>query len=495
MTDRKNDYILALALCAALAVYPLMRGGWDLWSQLALQLTLLSCAGAWVLSNIARGRLPLPPQASLLPACVLLLGFVSLQASPARSLARPEYQWWAAAVSLAFLAPFTQLRWRDNAVTALLSVGVATVPLAFYQRFLLDAPGAQEATGPFFNANMYAGYLLLLLPLALAGRKWVSAGFLLCGLVLAGSRGAWLVLALTAGLWGVCGTRRKLVWGLLLGLCALAGILAFWHWGGVAPHERLAWWCSALQMIAESPLLGFGPGTFEYVFPAFHEQASGGLSSIYAHNWPLQFAAEYGLPCALVWLFWAVSRLRRLEAGYRWAVIAVFLHSLGDFTLNGPALFFIFCWLLSCADSEGAYAALPGDKPVIAGATALAVAAFIQLAFIIPRPWLAQRGLIAARNAYHSEYPAHGLSGMQRLLIAYPDDSNAALLLASAMADSAYSSGDRALLAQSAVAYERAVRLNPFRPATYTEMAALCQALGRPQDAELVLRRKAERFR
>lgn len=493
MTEKRTDYIPAFALCAALAVYPLLRGGWDLWSQLAVQLFLLVSVCVWVFLKLLGRRLPVPPASSLLPACALLLGFVSVQASPVYSLARPEYQWWAVSVSLAFIVPAMSERWRGYALAALLGAGAATVPLAFYQRFLFSGVQA-EATGPFFNANMYAGYLLMLVPLALLRRKWLFSVLLLCGIALSGSRGAWVALVLSSGLWGLCRLRGKFVPALVLLCCGSAAGYVIWRWGGISMHERLGWWHAALAMIGERPLLGFGPGSFEYVFPAFHAQAVDGLSTIYAHSWPLQFAAEYGVPCVLLWLGWAVSRLRSLDSPYRWAVITVFLHSIGDFTLNGPAVFFVFCWLLSCGESRLEEAALPDGRRAFAAAV-LVLALSAPLAFAAARPFMAQRRLIAARNSYQSSYPAHDLDRIKRLVIANPDDANAALLLASAMADSAYSTGDKSLLAQAVIAYERALRLNPFRPATYTEMAALSRALGRPQDAELVLRRREVRFR
>lgn len=493
MTERKPDHLLACALACALAFYPLLRGGWDLWAQLLMQLLLLGAVAVWLLWRLALGFVPLPPKDAWLAALALFLGFLSLQASPVHSLALPEYCWWCSAVLLGFAAPFVPQVWRARFEPLLLVVGVATVPLLLYQAFLLHATGSTVKTGPFFNENMYAGYLLMLLPVAAARRNWPVSAVLLLGLAVVGSRGAFAALAATAALWAISRSRHKVRWGAVLLLClaVVAAVLA--SSSSPSVQERLRWWLSALSMIGDRPLFGFGPGSFEYVFPAFRGSSAGLLSSVYAHNWPLQFAAEYGLPCAAVFWGWLLVRLRKISGGAFWAVTAVLLHSLVDFTLYSPAIFFIFCWLLSCDAETGATAPLPAlSNRAIAMLCAGALAVYA--AFRLPEPWLLQKRLISAKAQYSPETAAQVLERLDGISQNNPDDSTAALLYASALARTGFDFKDREQLALAAAAYERALRLNPFRPATYAELAAVYESLGRSGEALRVLEIRSRRF-
>ncbi|HOX23429.1 MAG TPA: hypothetical protein PLL10_08195, partial [Elusimicrobiales bacterium] len=229
---------------------------------------------------------------------------------------------------------------------------------------------------------------------------------------------------------------------------------------------------------------------FEYVYPAYRT-ASGQLSSIYAHNWLLQFAAEYGVLCVVLWLIWAILRLSSLSKGYLWAVIAVFLHSLIDFTLSAPAIFFVFCWLLAAGDEEGRSVELSGRLNK-AAALVYVFCVAVYLAFLLPKPWFLQKQLITAR-ADSAAIGAGALPRLQKIRDSNPDDANAALLYASALADAGFAGTNH--LESAAPAYERALRLNPFRPATYSELAAVYKAMGRQADVAQVLRWKADRFK
>ena len=493
MTERKPDHLLACALAFALAFYPLLRGGWDLWAQLLMQLLLLGAVAGWFLWRLALGSVPLPPKDAGLAALALFLGFLSLQFSPVHSLALPQYRWWCAAVLLSLAAPFVPQVWRARFEPLLLVVGVATVPLLLYQAFLLHATGSTVKTGPFFNENMYAGYLLMLLPLAAARRSWLVGGVLLLGFAVVGSRGAFVALAGTAALWAVSKSRHKIRWGAVLLLCLAACGVALSYSSSASVQERMRWWQSALNMIGERPLFGFGPGSFEYVFPAFRGASTGLLSSVYAHSWPLQFAAEYGLPCAAVFLGWLLVRLRKISGGAFWAVTAVLLHSLVDFTLYSPAIFFIFCWLLACDAEAGETAPLPSrSNRAIAMLCAGALAVYA--VFLLPEPWLLQKQLIAAKAQYSSDTAAQVLGRLDGLSQNNPDDSTVALLYASALARTGFDFKNREQLSLAAAAYERALRLNPFRPATYAELAAVYEALGRSGESRRIMEDKDRRF-
>jgi O-antigen ligase len=77
---------------------------------------------------------------------------------------------------------------------------------------------------------------------------------------------------------------------------------------------RFANWLQAGRVIADAPLLGVGLGNYEAAVPAYIDP--GEPSSIYAHNFFLQLAAESGLPLFLVLLAVSFPFLKRNRANF-----------------------------------------------------------------------------------------------------------------------------------------------------------------------------------
>src|SRR5690606_34445213 len=106
-------------------------------------------------------------------------------------------------------------------------------------------------------------------------------------------------------------------------------------------------WVGTAEMIRERPLLGYGPGTFEYAYP---QHAIVGFTRM-AHQTPLQIAAEAGVPALLLALAAVAMIARRRIAGLRSggmralecaaalaALAAVGVHNLADYTWYVPAV-------------------------------------------------------------------------------------------------------------------------------------------------------------
>src|SRR6185437_8278135 len=107
---------------------------------------------------------------------------------------------------------------------------------------------------------------------------------------------------------------------------------------------------SASRMIADSPWLGLGLGTFERGYPRYASQVYPFVMDK-AHNDYLEFAAGVGLPAAIAWwagLGWCVwfcvrgVLVRRRNRIYAMAAIGatvvIAFHSLFDFSLQIPAV-------------------------------------------------------------------------------------------------------------------------------------------------------------
>lgn len=129
---------------------------------------------------------------------------------------------------------------------------------------------------------------------------------------------------------------------------------------GVSDEGRWYAYRSTWQMIASSPWLGKGLGSFAWTFPAYRspEVSSWGVWDR-AHNTLLEIAAESGVPMALlivaVWILLSVLLLRQIgrrtgDLATRSAALGTFvagsLHSLVDFSLQIPAFSLVFFILL-----------------------------------------------------------------------------------------------------------------------------------------------------
>lgn len=246
----------------------------------------------------------------------------------------------------------------------------------------------------FGNKNHLAGYLGLVLPLAVAlylaadnQRERLAYGgtSTLLGtiLLLTYSRAGWASAAAGVGVAAalclpVAGARRLarlfplaafvLVCTLLvssgsLGQAAAVGsqalsavsatALGAREQGTVAP--RLDYWQGALRILIERPWLGTGPGTFQLVFPEYQQDPR--YYSKYAHNLLLQEAADSGLLglAAALALLLALGRLTRagflaasgsearpIAAGLAGGVVASVTHNLVELDWNVPSLAILF---------------------------------------------------------------------------------------------------------------------------------------------------------
>jgi O-antigen ligase len=133
--------------------------------------------------------------------------------------------------------------------------------------------------------------------------------------------------------------------------------------GAPAEEARITIWQDTTALIRDFPILGSGLGTYPTV--SLHYQTIPvTVRYDHAHNDYLEFAADIGIPGALL-LFcglWAltihVARKslsanhgsdRRLAAACAGSLMALLLHSLTDFNLQIPANALIFSWIAGTA--------------------------------------------------------------------------------------------------------------------------------------------------
>jgi O-antigen ligase len=234
--------------------------------------------------------------------------------------------------------------------------------------------------GPFVSPNHYAAFVELILPIAVADavlhrdRRLVYsgmvssgiAGFLCASVVAGGSRaGSVLVAAEVIAVWLLASRaarapKRLTAWSLAAVALSAALFTAVVGTGFLLSRFRLAdpftgrreMLLASLQMIRDHPWLGVGLGNWPSFYPAYAVYDDGLLANQADNDW-IQWAAEGGLPFALILLPLPVWAFRRGLA-LPWAAgpFFFFLHCLADYPSRKPALAGLLFLLMACAASE-----------------------------------------------------------------------------------------------------------------------------------------------
>ncbi|MBE7553872.1 MAG: O-antigen ligase family protein [Anaerolineales bacterium] len=341
-----------------------------------MEIVLILGLLAWLLQMLARQKVMIPSVPLLWPF-LLFLGGVGLSWLNALSIGASlvETAKWVEMLALYLLGvALLPVRHIRRVVMVMMLAGIAQAVLGLYQfvfkvgpaGFLLFDGRFLRAYGTFAQPNPYAGYLGLVLPLALSLAVWAftDSGFglkskihaqrgspksrsfyglslvlLLAALFATQSRGAWLGFAVAAVV--TLGVRSKQA-AMIVGGLVLVGILATlagsFDWGVVSTNavtqrlvdalgiatigdtsaievtdanfatiERLAHWQAARDMWRDHLWLGAGFGNYAVIYPVY---APGRwLDPLgHAHNYLLNIGAEAGLVGIIAYLiFWILA--------------------------------------------------------------------------------------------------------------------------------------------------------------------------------------------
>ncbi len=362
----------------------------------AVEALLALMLASWLAQMTARREVVIPHPPLLWPF-LLFLATVGLSWWNTFSLAGSlveTLKWLEMLALYLFLAARFRPPETGRLVTVILLAGLAQAGVGLYQflfkagpeGFLLFGGRFLRAFGTFRQPNPYAGYLGLVLPLALSVTLWsadrfrarrdapslawlalggASLGGMLAALFASQSRGGWIGFAgaavitvlLMGGRWtaaavaGLSGTALAVSMGALAILPPavtqrFADVLPY---AGVtdvstipvtdanfAAIERLAHWQAARAMWLDHFWLGVGFGNYAAVYPAY--AVGRWLDPLgHAHNYLLNIGAEAGLVGLLGYLlFWgwvilfSLHALRRTEP--RSLQRAVVAGGLGIFT-------------------------------------------------------------------------------------------------------------------------------------------------------------------
>jgi putative inorganic carbon (hco3(-)) transporter len=304
----------------------------------------------WGLRAAARRRLVLPMTPLTVPIALMLLvviGSIYHASSPALAV-KESLKWLQLAVVYLFIVAEMATARQAATLVILLMVGAAIEAFLGLAQFTLGMGPDFFAIGRFMRAygtfdqpNPYAGYLGMLIPIAvgilLTRPRGKARRFILIVLVLAVaalaaslSRGAWVGIGLALAVMMLLWSRRSALF-LTAGVIAATPLAALTflnllpaevtarlstaadyfrfvdarqevvtsqNW---AVLERVAHWQAALDMIAAHPLRGVGAGNYPAVYE--HYMVPGWLDPLgHAHNYYLNIAAETGIPGLLIYL-------------------------------------------------------------------------------------------------------------------------------------------------------------------------------------------------
>lgn len=193
---------------------------------------------------------------------------------------------------------------------------------------------------------------------------------IVCSLSRMGILSALVATAFVAFLLVTSGHGRRAGAMVLTGFLCVAVSLALWM--GIEPvldryaepmTGRLGIWADTLALIRQSPVVGIGLGTLGVAITPVQTVYLDKVID-HAHNDYLEFAAELGLPGALLLfaaLFWVLGRTvgaiyrpgrgfpKAAATGAAGGLAAILTHSLADFNLHIPANALVFAVLLGVA--------------------------------------------------------------------------------------------------------------------------------------------------
>ncbi len=479
--------MLPLLIGLLVAVGPLLRGSWDLWSQSLLFLAVSGGLCAWLLGRVLVGYVPLPERRlALWAAALAFLAALSAAVSPLPATAVPAWRWLVLGLAIFPLLSVVskdERAWIDEAIRI---AAWLLLVLAFYQRLHEHMTRPPSA---FPNQNVFAGAILMLLPLAVQKRDWLlSAGLVVC-LLWARSVGAWLGLAGALVL-----ARRQIgvvgYWlGAAVGFVCLVAIYAKLQSPEVL--HRVVWWTAAARMAAQRPWFGFGPGAYAYAFPAVMPR-QGELSSLYAHEHFLETAAECGWPYLLLWLAGLAHLLRRGGSHKRFGAIALLIQSLWDYPLSIPANFWLFCYFAASSSSQSPRGLNVPMRRKLPAALLVVVVCAAGWRWVWRR-WQGDRLMAAAVERFQEGGSPLEVHGLLLRSLSFADDPEtqrfAAEMDLKRIQDGAVAS--REGLTEAAGHLEAAVALNPYRASSWTALARFYTQLGEADRAKAASERAA----
>lgn len=341
----------------------------DKWALTVFQSGFFLLTAVWLISQLRKYRQMEFHWIIVLCAGVALLGliqiFLGITVNPSDTLSAVLVWTTHTCVVVLVLYFSTSTRIREPFIEVLLIFATLVSILGIIQNFtsdgkvfwIFDSGYKNLVLGPFVYRNKYAQFIELFLPVALfravkhpgkIGSSLVMVAVMLSGSIAIGSRSGVLIAALETITCLFIIRQRGWVNGhriLRIGVQAailiiICGGVVGWEFLGKrlqqdpADDLRVPIMLSAVDMVREKPLTGFGLGAWDKAYPAF-ARFDNGLYTNQAHCDWLQWPGEGGIPLLIAMIFLAGLSLK-LGIKQPWAlgVFFVFLHGLVDYPMQ-----------------------------------------------------------------------------------------------------------------------------------------------------------------
>lgn len=395
----KRDFLyraIKVALLVALVAYfvptgGLVKGVYDFPWRVANQLALGLLFGGWLLWKLRKGQGPVRTSLDWVIAAWLALTLLTTLFSLDQRMSWEMVAYVGAHVLWYYIALdlFRREGLLNDTVAAVVIVGTAIAVLGVVE-FIgigyilrLQSPSSYRVQSILLNPNVLGAFLCLTFGFTLyhlsnvesraAGRGWTGALTIIFAVILlTRSRGAWFNLAVMVSSMAGIGLmqieiervrqRRRLLWVgfVIIGITLL--LLVVLNNRPFTNRVRVATWQAALQMVADRPLQGGGPGMYGRLFLAYRDPQELPELHAHAHNIVLLTMAEMGIATvplltigALLWSREVWHRLRHSSPGSdRWqrtvalATLAGFLaHSQLDSFFHYPMFAFLIMPLVA----------------------------------------------------------------------------------------------------------------------------------------------------
>lgn len=408
---QKMEKLLFAGLCALLAFAPLAFGTADPWSKAVLEAGSACLVILWCVIQSAKKLIVL--QWTWMFAPILLFGAVALVQivfglSARMQSTHDETILYCAYAMLFFLATavFQSERNQRKFVMIFSALGFLIAMFGIIQHmtshgvlYWYRQPRQESSVfGPFFNHNHYAGWMEMVWPLALilalsegqktgvrmmAGFAAVVMGF---SILLSSSRAgsaSFVTQMLFLGTLSLAQRKSKQMRWAFASVFLASAMFLYWFgfssvWDRYSPVQvntelttgRLAITQDALHIGAMKPILGWGLGTFPYIYPEYRSFYTN-LFVNQAHNDYAQIWAETGAAgtIAMVWFVFLLLRagMRGVRRGAIWkqnvnarlaaftGCLGILVHSFADFNLHiaaNAAMFYVLCAIATLPKTE-----------------------------------------------------------------------------------------------------------------------------------------------
>ena len=480
--------VLIYPFAAILSIAPLLGGIWNLEVQTFIQLSFLLIFCFYVGSALYLQRVPaffLDNKSKIL-VLLIVLSAISLILSPIRNLITGEWINLVIGFLIIFLSRGLSARQEEKIFKFIIFSVYIICAIAFYESLF---KGQFPPSSTLLNSNALALFCLLIIPLAIAFKKYALAGTVFIVLILTASLAGFLafVVVLFFYLAETYGKKSKkfiiplICFGLIMIIYALVGL------DFKSVIDRLIWWRDGFKIIADKSLIGFGFGSFSFIYPAYHESAIGGISSIYAHNYFLEFLAENGIVSSIIWFSCLVISFIKGRAIIKYSILAVLLHSFVDFGLSLPFNFWLFCFILGINNKLSKSDKY--EKPIYGKLCALIILCVFISSLQYGYKRLKLKGIYEeiiqasggfppqAGQDYIGDFKA-SLTLLDRAIIIDKNNPLIYKLKGNIYLDAAYKKKDKFLFFEAATAFEESLIYNPYDKVVYKKLLNIYEYVG-----------------